>query len=137
VRKTTIVHVGREHINQSGYVGYLDLLILLDTGQDSFLKNTVGIDFDKIESRWGLLLTVKTVHIDFSAKGTGYLHEGDELSINTGIESVDDRSFAFVQTTAKDKDLICTSTLMVELCDQEGKPARIPSELRQLLMPSA
>jgi acyl-CoA thioester hydrolase len=103
------------------YVGWFEL------GRTEMMRLN-GLSYAEMEKR-GILLPVVRLHIDY-LKGVAY---EDVVEVHTSIEEVRSRrvTFHYRVVHASDGSLAAEATSVLVCMDPEGKPRRLPDDVRE------
>ena len=126
----TKVTIGNEFIDQYGHVNYKRFPDIFEKGQDDLMERA-GINFDQIEAQYGLRSFVITMTPTYK----GQVKTGDEVALHTVISRIGNTSIAYSQKMEMVAIEVAAFQLVVVLVNSEGKPTRIPDDLREKLKP--
>ena len=103
------------------YVGWFEL------ARTEMMRQN-GLSYAEMEER-GILLPVVRLHVDY-LKGVGY---EDVVEVHTSIVDVRSRrvTFHYRVVRASDGGLAAEATSVLVCMDGEGKPRRLPDEVRE------
>jgi acyl-CoA thioester hydrolase len=125
------VRVYYEDTDFSGRVYHASYLRLLERGRTEWLRRHGFAHRDLAESS-GLMFAVRSLQIDYLAPAL----MDDLLEVETSAAVVRGASITFHQRVVRgDMALVTAEVLVASLRD--GRPARIPADLRRVLRPLA
>ena len=121
------VRVYYEDTDFSGRVYHASYLRFLERGRTEWLRRRGFAHRDLAQSS-GVAFAVRTLKIEFLAPAL----MDDLLTVETGLAKARGVSIEFEQRVLRDdKELVTASALVAAIRD--GRPARIPADLRRLL----
>ena len=121
------VRVYYEDTDFSGRVYHASYLRFLERGRTEWLRRRGFAHRDLAESS-GVLFVVRSLQIGFLAAAV----MDDLLTVETSVAAVRGASIDFKQRVLRsDKEVVTAEVLVASIRD--GRPARIPAELRRLL----
>jgi acyl-CoA thioester hydrolase len=124
------VRVYYEDTDFSGRVYHASYLRFLERGRTEWLRRRGFAHRDLADSS-GVMFAVRSLQIDYLAPAM----MDDLLEVETRAATVRGASITFYQRVVRaDKDLVTAEVLVASLRD--GRPARIPAELRLRLQPN-
>ncbi len=102
---------------------------LFEIARDDFWRS-IGFPYPRIMSL-GMHLTI----VELNCRYRKPLHYDEEVQITTHVEKMGSRSLTLRQEISRpEKNEICTEAIINMVCVTfEGKPTRLPEELRSLL----
>ena len=123
------VRVRYAETDQMGRAHHSHYLVWCELGRTAYMRQR-GVSYAALE-RSGVLLPVGRVSLEYR-QGVGY---DDRVRIETGIDRVRSRSVVFEYRLFKaDTDeLIATGSTELFCTDSEGRPARLPADVRASL----
>jgi acyl-CoA thioester hydrolase len=125
------VRVYYEDTDFSGRVYHASYLRFLERGRTEWLRRRGFAHRDLAESS-GVMFVVRSLQIEFSAAAM----MDDLLTVETSVAAVRGASIEFTQRILRsDKELVTAEVLAASIRD--GRPARIPADLRHLLRTSS
>ena len=123
------VRVYYEDTDFSGRVYHASYLRFLERGRTEWLRRRGFTHRDLAESS-GVVFAVRSLQIEYLAPAM----MDDLLVVETSASAVRGASITFHQRVVRgDKELVTAEVLAASLRD--GRPARIPADLRRLLQP--
>ena len=126
-----LVRVYYEDTDFSGRVYHASYLRFLERGRTEWLRGR-GFAHREMADGSGLVFAVRSLKIDYLAPAL----MDDLLRVETGVAAVRGASIEFRQLILRgDKELAAAAVRVAAI--QEGRPARIPAELRRLLQAPA
>ncbi len=125
------VRVYYEDTDFSGRVYHASYLRFLERGRTEWLRRRGFAHRDLAETS-GVVFVVRSLQIEFLAPAM----MDDLLIVETNVAAVQGASITFHQRTVRgDRELVTADVLVASIRD--GRPARIPAELRRLLRTSS
>jgi acyl-CoA thioester hydrolase len=123
------VRVYYEDTDSSGRVYHASYLRFLERGRTEWLRRRGFAHRDLAESS-GVMFAVRSLQIDYLAPAM----MDDLLEVETSAATLRGASITFQQRVVRaDKELVTAEVLVASL--RNGRPARIPAELRLRLQP--
>jgi acyl-CoA thioester hydrolase len=121
------VRVYYEDTDFSGRVYHASYLRFLERGRTEWLRRR-GFAHRDLAENSGVVFAVRSLQIEFLAPAM----MDDLLGVETRLAAVRGASIKFQQRVLRgDKELVTAAVLVASIRD--GRPARIPAELRRLL----
>lgn len=113
-------------------VYYSKYLVWFEVGRINLLRE-IGLPYTVLASR-GMHTPVVQAHADYKASA----RFDDEILIKTRIASVGRSSMRFESEVYRlpEMELICTGHTVHTLIDGEGRPIKVPDDLRSVLLSS-
>ena len=125
------VRVYYEDTDFSGRVYHASYLRFLERGRTEWLRRR-GLAHRDLAETSGVVFVVRSLQIEFLAPAT----MDDLLIVETNVAAVRGASITFHQRAVRgDKELVTAEVLVASIRD--GRPARIPADLRRLLRTSS
>jgi acyl-CoA thioester hydrolase len=125
------VRVYYEDTDFSGRVYHASYLRFLERGRTEWLRGR-GFAHRDMAERSGLVFAVRSLQIEYLAPAM----MDDLLTVETSVAAVRGASIQFQQRVLRgDKELVTAAVLVAAIRD--GRPARIPDDLRCLLQASS
>ena len=125
------VRVYYEDTDFSGRVYHASYLRFLERGRTEWLRRR-GFAHGDLAETSGVVFVVRSLQIEFLAPAT----MDDLLIVETNVAAVRGASITFHQRAVRgDKELVTAEVLVASIRD--GRPARIPADLRRLLRTSS
>jgi len=126
----SLVRVRYAETDAQGVVYYANYLIWFEVGRVDYLRE-MGADYAKLEARGqGVMIAEANCRYHAPARF------GDELTISTWCDDIHRTSFRFRYEVKRGETLLAEGyTVQVFMDLVEGKPLRIPPEVRVLLEP--
>jgi acyl-CoA thioester hydrolase len=123
------VRVYYEDTDFSGRVYHASYLRFLERGRTEWLRRRGFAHRDLAETS-GALFVVRSLQIEFLAPAV----MDDLLTVETSVAAVRGASIEFKQRALRgDKELVTAEVLAASI--REGRPARIPADMRRRLQP--
>lgn len=125
LQDTLTIRVYYEDTDFSGVVYHASYLRFLERGRTEFLR-ALGFSNATLAQREGVVFAVRSLSIDYRAPAV----MDDLLHIETRIEEVGGASLTFAQRARRDDVELVSAKVRVAVL-REGRPVRLPSELRR------
>tara|TARA_B100001057_G_scaffold429364_1_gene455428 strand:+ start:425 stop:823 length:399 start_codon:yes stop_codon:yes gene_type:complete len=123
------IKVFYEDTDAGGVVYYANYLKFFERARTEAITE-IGLSNRKLLDKFGVLIIVKSCNIDY--KKPAKLE--DQLEIKSIISSISNSSFRMKQNVFRDDELLTSSEIHLVVVDKNGKPTRIPDELRQKII---
>ena len=120
------VKVFYEDTDAGGVVYYANYLKFFERARTEAIAE-IGLSNNKLLKDFGILIIVKSCNIDY--KKPAKLE--DQLEIRSIITSISNTSFKMMQKAFRDKELLTSCEIHLVIVEKNGKPTRIPDELRK------
>ncbi len=120
------VKVYYEDTDAGGVVYYANYLKFLERARSEAIYS-LGYTNSSLLENFGVLLIVKSCNIEYkkSAKFE------DKLEVFSEVESFTKTSFLMKQSISRDNELITDAQVHLVSVDKNGKPSKIPNELKK------
>jgi len=128
---STTVRVRYQETDAMGVVYYANYLVWFEIVRTEYLRS-LGFPYKEIESR-GAYLMVAEAHCEYLAPA----RYDDVIEIQTWISSVKNCSLAFEYNLFLEKKLISKGRTNHVFVNRDGKPVKVPADLRPLLTSAA
>jgi acyl-CoA thioester hydrolase len=125
----TPVRVRYGEVDRMGFLYHGHYLAYFEQGRTEMLRS-LGATYRELEEQGTLLVVVET--------GQRFLRPAgydDHLTIRTTLTEVRGVRVRFDYEVRRDEDLLATGHTVLASCNSNGRPRRMPSELRSLLGP--
>tara|TARA_Y100000590_G_scaffold122485_1_gene140216 strand:+ start:2772 stop:3170 length:399 start_codon:yes stop_codon:yes gene_type:complete len=122
------VKVYYEDTDAGGVVYYANYLKFLERARSEAIYS-IGYSNSDLLSRHGILLIVKSCNIEYKKPAKFE----DILYVTSEVTSFTKTSFLMKQNIFKNNELISEADIHLVAVDKNGKPLRIPDELKQKL----
>ncbi len=119
------VKVYYEDTDSGGVVYYANYLKFLERARSEAIHSLGFTNLELFESN-NILLIVKSCNIEY--KKPAKLE--DKLSINSEVTSFTKTSFIMQQNILRNEELISTAEVHIVVVDKNGKPSKLPDELK-------
>tara|TARA_B100000029_G_scaffold79108_1_gene70602 strand:+ start:28 stop:426 length:399 start_codon:yes stop_codon:yes gene_type:complete len=119
------VKVYYEDTDSGGVVYYANYLKFLERARSEAIHSLGFTNLELFESN-NILLIVKSCNIEY--KRPAKLE--DKLSINSEVTSFTKTSFIMQQNILRNEELISTAEVHIVVVDKNGKPSKLPDELK-------
>ena len=123
------VRVYYEDTDFSGRVYHASYLRFLERGRTEWLRGH-GFAHRDLAENLGVVFAVRSLQIEFSAPAM----MDDLLEVETSVTAVRGASIDFKQRVLRSNNELVTAEVLVASI-REGRPARIPADLRRRLQP--
>jgi len=124
------IRVYYEDTDFSGRVYHASYLRFLERGRTEWLRRR-GFGHRRLAESSGVMFAVRSLQVDYLAPAT----MDDLLEVETSAATVRGASVTFHQRVMRaDKELVTAEVLVASIRD--GRPARIPADLRLRLQPN-
>lgn len=115
--------------DQMGFAYYANYLRWFEIGRAEMLRS-LGMSYARVEEDLGVSLPVLSAHCDYR-RAARY---DDLVWIETSVESLGRASVRFAYAVVRDDgERLATGTTEHCFMSREGKPVRVPAELRALI----
>jgi acyl-CoA thioester hydrolase len=125
------VRVYYEDTDFSGRVYHASYLRFLERGRTEWLRRR-GYAHREVAENSGMAFAVRSLHIEYLAPAL----MDDLLTVETGVAKARGASIEFQQRIWRGNKELVTATALVAAI-RDGRPARIPDDLRRLLQASS
>ncbi len=125
------IRIYYEDTDFSGNVYHAAYLKFFERGRTEFLRD-LGIHHHELAEH-GIAFAVRTMALDFVAAA----RIDDLLMVQTAVMESSGVRLVLDQTISRDDKLIVTARVTVVAIKMSGGPARLPANLRALLVPGA
>ena len=122
------VKVYYEDTDSGGVVYYANYLKFLERARSEALY-TLGFTNSGLLEKYNILLIVKSCNIEYKKPAKFE----DKINIISEVISFTKTSFMMKQCILRNKELITESNVHIVIVDKNGKPSKIPEELKQKL----
>ena len=122
------VKVYYEDTDSGGVVYYANYLKFLERARSEAIY-TLGFTNSGLLEKHNILLIVKSCNIEY--KKPAKLE--DKINIISEVISFTKTSFTMKQCILRDNELITEANVHIVIVDKNGKPSKIPEELKQKL----
>ena len=117
-----------EDTDVGGVVYYSNYLKFLERARTEMI-NSIGLSNKKLLEEHKTLIIVKSCNVEYLSPSK----LEDRLQIYSSIESINKASFVMIQDIKKDDDLIVKAKIKLVTVNNEGRPIKIPSVLKNKL----
>lgn len=122
------VRVYYEDTDAGGIVFYANYLKFCERGRTEYLR-FCGFEHKQLRDEKGLIFVVRRLEADYLQPA----HLDDELSVHTSVGEVKNASFAMRQEVTRGKTTVFGMTVWLVCINLEGRPVRLPGELKKAL----
>jgi len=124
----TDIRVRYEETDRMGVVYYANYLIWFEVARTELFR-TLGISYRELEDKKGLRLMVVESKVNYKSPAT----YDDLVSVETSIGRIKNTSIAFSYKVYRENKLLATGETAHAFTNREGKPIRIPDNVREKL----
>lgn len=122
------VRVYYEDTDLAGIVYYANYLKFIERGRTEFVRAR-GIDQAALRAATGIVFAVRRVEADYLLPA----RFGDDLAVETEVETVKGASLVMVQRVTREGDVLFSARVVLVAIDAGGRAARLPADIRRLL----
>ena len=122
------VKVYYEDTDAGGVVYYANYLKFLERARSEVIY-TLGYTNSSLLESYGVLLIVKSCYIEYKKPAKFE----DKLDIISEVDSFTKTSFIMRQNILRNEELISIAEIHLVSVDKDGKPSKVPDELKQKL----
>ena len=122
------VKVYYEDTDSGGVVYYANYLKFLERARSEALY-TLGFTNSGLLEKYNILLIVKSCNIEYKKPAKFE----DKINIISEVISFTKTSFTMKQCILRNNELITEANVHIVIVDKNGKPSKIPEELKQKL----
>jgi acyl-CoA thioester hydrolase len=122
------VRVYWEDTDAGGVVYHASYLRFMERGRTELLRDK-GIDQGALQKDGGLVFVVSDMNIKFRAPAK----IDDELTVDTRIAEIGGASLRLTQKVLRGTDVMVEADVTCAIISREGRPSRIPAEIKQKL----
>lgn len=119
-----------EDTDAAGIVYYVNYLKFAERGRTEMLR-VAGRGQDRMWREEGLGFAVRSAQIDYRRPA----RLDDALEVRTRVLEVGGASLRLGQRLYRDGDLLADMTFRLAVIDRDGRPARLPGDIRDALSP--
>lgn len=123
---TLKVHVYYEDTDLAGIVYYANYLKYIERGRTEYVR-VRGIDQTALRDELGVVFAVRRVEADYIAPAVF----DDDLTVTTSVETATGVRVVMRQQVLRGDALLFDAKVTLVALTREGRPARLPAELRQ------
>ena len=117
-----------EDTDSGGVVYYANYLKYLERARTESLFS-IGFSNKKIQDQFNSLIIVKSCNIEYKKPAKFE----DKLEVISEVQSFTKTSFLMKQSILRDNEIITDADVHLVSVDKNGKPSRIPDELKKKL----
>jgi acyl-CoA thioester hydrolase len=117
-----------EDTDLAGIVYYANYLKFIERGRSEFLRR-LGIDQVALRRETGVVFAVRRVEIDYIAPAVF----DDLLTVTTAVRELRGARVVMAQDVLRSDTLLVRAMVTVAALHPDGRPARLPSDLRAAL----
>lgn len=115
-----------EDTDLAGIVYYANYLKFIERARTEYVR-TIGVDQGALKDEEGIVFAVRRVEADYLAPAKF----DDQLNVLTTIKAVTGARIVMEQLVQRGEDRLFCAIVTVVALTQEGKPARLPANIRQ------
>lgn len=117
-----------EDTDLGGIVYYANYLKFIERARTEFVR-TLGIDQGRLKAEAGIVFAVRRIEADYLAPA----RFDDVLTVETALEAMTAARITMTQRVRRDSTLLFDARVTLVALGPEGRPARLPAELRRAL----
>lgn len=125
------IRVYYEDTDLAGIVYYANYLKFIERGRSEWVR-ALGVDQAALQ-RQGLVFAVRRVVADYLISA----RYDDLLDVQTDLAKAGGASFEVHQQVLRGSDVLFRADVTIAMVGQTGRPARIPADIRRLLVDGA
>ena len=122
------VRVYYEDTDLAGIVYYANYLKFIERGRTEYVR-AQGVDQAKLREDEGIVFAVRRVEADYFSPAKF----DDELTVSTKVTGATGVRVVMHQQVLRDGDVLFDAKVTLVALTADGRPARLPAELRQRL----
>jgi acyl-CoA thioester hydrolase len=122
------IRVYYEDTDLAGIVYYANYLRYIERGRSDWVR-CVGINQNEMKTRDGVVFAVRRVEADYCAPA----RFDDELIVETQTQSVSAARLVMQQDVRRGSDLLFSAIVTIVCIAENGKPVRLPANIRLML----
>ncbi len=122
------IRVYYEDTDFGGVVYYANYLRFIERARSEWVRE-LGVDQAAMKAELGLVFVVRRVVADYLAPG----RYDDLLVVETIPKEIGRAKFVVDQVVRRGEDRLFEAEVTIAILSAEGRPARIPAEIRQAL----
>ncbi len=115
-----------EDTDLAGIVYYANYLKFIERARTEFVRS-LGIDQTQLKGDAGIVFAVRRVEADFLVPA----RFDEELGILTTVKDLTGARIVLAQQVVRDDSLLFDAVVTLVALTENGKPARLPAEIRQ------
>ncbi len=120
------IRVYYEDTDLAGIVYYANYLKFIERGRTEMLR-ALGVDQMQIKAESGIVFAVRRVEADFLMPAV----MDDLLVVETEVKALTAARIGLTQRVLRGEDALFSAEVTLVALTENGRPARIPAELRQ------
>ncbi len=117
-----------EDTDMAGIVYYANYLRFIERGRSDWVRD-IGMDQNRMKDDFGIVFAVKRIEADYIAPA----RLDDVLVVETTLSDVKGARFTMEQRVRREDQRLFTATVQIVVMTLEGRPTRLPAEIRALL----
>lgn len=125
------VRVYYEDTDLAGIVYYANYLKFIERGRSEWVRD-IGVDQGALKEETGIVFAVRRVEADYLSPA----HFGDDLVVETEPVELGRVRIEMAQRIFRGKDLLFEAQVTLVPIGADGRPARLPAEIRRLMAPT-
>ncbi len=123
-----LVRVYYEDTDLAGIVYYANYLKYIERGRTEYVR-AHGVDQAKLREKTGIVFAVRRVEADYISPAKF----DDELTVSTVVTGATGVRVVMHQQVLRGDEVLFDATVTLVALAADGRPARLPAELRQRL----
>ena len=117
-----------EDTDMAGIVYYANYLRFIERGRSDWVRD-IGMDQNRMKDDFGIVFAVNRIEADYIAPA----RLDDVLVVETMLSDVKGARFTMEQRVRREDQPLFTATVQIVVMTLEGRPTRLPAEIRALL----
>ena len=118
-----------EDTDAAGMVYYANYLKFAERGRTEMMRG-LGFDHSRMRAEAGIVFTVRRCAVEY----LGAARLDDALIVETRIDRVAGATLALRQLVRRDEEVLADLDVLVACIGENGRPRRVPPELRAALI---
>lgn len=125
------IRVYYEDTDLAGIVYYANYLKFVERGRSEWVRS-LGIDQTRLKADYGIVFAVRRVEADYLRPAKF----DDELRVATRAEAITGARIVLEQVVWRGAERLFVAQVTLVCLTETGAPARLPAEIRRLMVPS-
>ncbi|PTX56920.1 acyl-CoA thioester hydrolase [Litoreibacter ponti] len=117
-----------EDTDLAGIVYYANYLKFIERARSEWVRE-IGVDQGALKGEQGIVFAVRRVEADYVAPA----RFDDLLEITTTLDDITAARIMLTQDVRREDTLLFHSTVTLVCLGEDGRPARIPADIRRLM----
>lgn len=126
---TLPIRVYYEDTDSGGLVYHANYLKFSERARTEYLRS-LGFENSRIQADHGLVFVLRRVEADYLASA----QLDDLLTVETSIAVVKNTSFVMTQTIKRAETVLFTATFTLVAVNHDGKPSKLPADLKEAML---